>query len=159
MFSKRRNTTIINTQVLKIKTDKIAKRVMRDAKKRIKRGELLDAHSLSMYLRTVDSYYDHIEADVKNSTMIVSYDAVRAAKIAETRRMIGFYDRDFDELRNLYRDLMEKAQETGWTSDTKQDISAPPDMNTLKLTFEKLAHDVVTPVKSHPANSTPKRSI
>lgn len=158
MFSKRRNT-IINTQVLKIKTDKIAGRIMRDAKKRIKRGELLDAHSLSMYLRTVDSYYDHIEADVKNSTMIVSYDAVRAAKIAETRRMIGFYDRDFDELRNLHRDLMEKARETGRTNDTKQGISAPPDMNALKLTFEKLANDAVTPTKPNLTHSAPKRSI
>lgn len=156
-MSKQRNT-IINTQVLRVKTDKIARRVMRDAKKRIKRGELLDAQSLGMYLRTVDAHYDHIEADVRNSTMIVSYDAVRAAKIAETRRMIGFYDRDFDELRNLYRDLMEKAQETGRTSDTKQDISAPPDMNTLKLTFEKLANDAVTSAKPNLAHGTPKRS-
>lgn len=156
-MSKQRNT-IINTQVLRVKTDKIARRVMRDAKRRIKRGELFDAQSLGMYLRTVDAYYDHIEADVRNSTMIVSYDAVRAAKIAETRRMIGFYDRDFDELRNLYRDLMEKAQETGRTSDTKHDISAPPDMNALKLTFEKLANDVVTPVKPSLAHGAPKRS-
>jgi len=158
MFSKRKNT-IINTQVLKVKTDKIAGRIIRDAKKRIKRGELLDARSLGMYLRTIDSHYAHIEADVKNSTMIVSYDAVRAAKIAETRQMIGFYDRDFDELRNLYQDLMEKAKELGRANDAKQGMSAPPDMNALKTTFEKLAHDAIAPAKNSPTRITPKRSI
>ena len=158
MFSKQKNT-IINTQVLKIKTDKIAKRIMRDAKKRIKRGELFDARSLGMYLRTIDSHYAHIEADVRNSTMIVSYDAVRAAKIAETRRMIGFYDSEFDELRNLYRDLMEKSKDLGRVNDAKQDMSAPPDMNSLKITFEKLAHDTPTHINQQPTRHTPKRSI
>ena len=144
MFFKPKSN-IINAQVLKVKADKIAKRVMHDAKRRIKRGELLDARSLGLYLRAIDSHYDHIEADVKNATMIVSYDALRAAKIAETRQMIGFYDQDFDELRVLYRDLTEKAKETGRTGDVKQDMSAPPNMNALKMTFEKLTNDTVIP--------------
>ncbi len=142
MFFKRKNT-IINTQILKVKTDKIAKRALRDAKKRIKRGELIDAHSLSMYLNTLDSRYDHIEADVKNATMIVSYDTIRATKIAEIRRTIGFYDSDFAELRNLYKDLMDKARETGKSNDGKHDIAAPPEMKSLRATFEKLAGDTI----------------
>lgn len=142
MFFKQKNN-IINTQVLKVKTDKIAKRALRDAKRRIKRGELIDAHSLSMYLNTLDARYDHIEADVKNATMIVSYDAIRATKIAEIRRTIGFYDNDFVELKNLYRDLAEKAKETGRSGEGKQDVATPPDMNSLKATFEKLAGDTI----------------
>lgn len=137
MFFKSKSN-IINTQVLKVKTDKIAKRITRDAKKRIKRGELIDARSLSLYLGYIDAQYDHIKADVRNSTMVVNYDAVRAARVAETAQLIAFYDNDFNSLKLLYKTLVEKAEESGRSTDLRHDITAPPDMSELKAAFREL---------------------
>lgn len=142
MFFKSKSN-IINTQVLKAKTDKIAKRIARDAKKRIKKDELTDSHSLSMYLSFIDSKFDHIKADVSNSTMVVNYDAVRAARMAETGQLIAFYDDEFNSLRLLYKNLAEKAEKSGRSNDLKHDITAPPDMSELKASFSELSKGVL----------------
>lgn len=137
MFFKSKSN-IINTQVLKVKTDKIAKRITRDAKKRIKRGELIDAHSLSSYLGVIEGAYDHIKADVRNTRMLVNYDGVRAAKVAETAQLIAFYDNDLATLKQLYKVLLEKSEEAGRTTTPRQDVTMPPDMTELKEAFSEL---------------------
>ena len=135
-FKSKRN--IINTQVIKVKTDKISKRVVRDAKKSIRRKELLDARTLGMYLKQIDGKYDHIKADVNNATLVDDYTVVRAARIAETRQLLAFYDSSFEELRRLYKNLAERAGESGRATDLKNDITVPPDMNELKAAFRKI---------------------
>lgn len=132
------NKNIINAQVIKVKTDKIAKRVMRDAKKRIKRGELLDSRSLGMYLNYIDAQYDHIKADADNTTMVADYTAVRTTRLAQTGQLLAFYDSSYDDLRRLYKNLAEKATEAGRADDLKNDLTRPPDMDDLREAFKKL---------------------
>ncbi len=140
MFFKRK-TNFVNSQVVQVKTDRITKRVVRDAKKRVKRGELPDSHALSLYLKYIDSRYEHLRAQVLNTTTITDYEAIRAAKIAETRQLMAFYDTEFGNLRKLYSNLQERAKESGRTNDLKQDIATPPDMSELKKSLEKLTSD------------------
>ncbi len=135
------NKNIINAQVIKVKTDKIAKRVMRDAKKRIKRGEILDSRSFGMYLNYIDAQYDHIKADADNTTMVADYTAVRNRRLAQTGQLLAFYDSGYDDLRRLYKHLAEKANEAGRTNDLKNDLTRPPDMEDLKVAFKKLKVD------------------
>lgn len=142
------NKNIINAQVIKVKTDKIAKRIMRDAKKRIKRGELLDSRSFGMYLNYIDAQYDHIKADVDNTTMVADYTAVRTTKLAETGQLLAFYDSGYDDLRGLYKNLAEKAQEAGRADDLKNDLTRPPAMDDLKAAYKKLTAEHDQPVKA-----------
>lgn len=150
------NKNIINAQVIKVKTDKIAKRVMRDAKKRIKRGELLDSRSFGMYLNYIDAQYDHIKADADNTTMVADYTAVRTTRVAQTAQLLAFYDSGYDDLKRLYINLAEKANEAGRTDDLKNDRTRPPDMEDLKLAFKKLKaeHD---PIASQVVQKQPTR--
>lgn len=139
MFKLRNN--VINAQVLQAKTDKLMKRTLRDAKKRVRKGELLDCRSLGLYLRSIDARYDYIKADINNATRVVNYTALRAKKIAETRQLMEFYDGDYAELTNLYRTIARKAEQAGRMDDFKQDRVQPPDMATLKSGFNKLTDD------------------
>ena len=140
MFFKSKRT-VINSQIIKAKTDKISKRIRRDAKKRIRKHELLDARSFAMYLKYIDGEYSHITADVRNATQVADYSFVRSSRIAETRQLLAFYDSNFDELRRLYSHLVEQAKNSGHSEDLKKDIVRPPDMSELKEAFNKLTSD------------------
>ncbi len=132
---------LINAQVIKVKTDKIAKRIMRDAKKRIKRGELLDSRSFGMYLNHIDAQYDHIKADADNTTMVADYTVVRNTRLAQTGQLLAFYDSSYDDLRRLYKNLAEKAAASGREDDLKNSLTRPPDMDDLRTAFKKLTNE------------------
>lgn len=146
MFRRRRNT--ISAQALKHSTDKIMKKTLRDAKKRIKRGELLDCRSLGMYLNSIDARYEHIKADVGNSTRVTDYMSVRSRRVAETRQLIDFYDTDYAELRSLYKIVARKAEEAGRVDDFNSDRAIPPSIEKQKKEFDKLTGEYpTTPAK------------
>lgn len=134
-------SNVINSQVVKAKTDKLMKRALKDAKKRIKRGELLDCRSLGLHLRSIEARYDYIKADINNSNRVGGYTAIRARKIAETRQLMEFYSGDYAELTNLYRIVARKAEQAGRMDDFKEDRVGPPSMEKLKTSFNKLTDD------------------
>jgi hypothetical protein len=132
---------IINAQVVEVKTDKIMKRTLREAKKQIRKEKLNDRHALGMYLPTIDRKYESIRASVKLTTSLVNYKGILANRKAETGELIAFYEDDMAELRNLYRVVRRKAEEAGRVDDLRQDGMAPPNMDKLKAAFDKLTDE------------------
>ena len=136
MFWSKKN--VISTQVINYKTSKIMKSVMRDARKRIRKGELKDSHSLELYLQTIDSRYMQVVAEIRNSTLVVNYNDVRANKLAETRELLAFFDRDCEELDNLRKIVAKKAEESGKMDDFRHEQLASIDLSKLKSSFNNL---------------------
>lgn len=136
-FRTTKNT--LSAQSVKVKSDKLAKRVMKDAKRRIRKGELLDCRSLGMHLSSIDARYDYLRAEVNNATLIADYVSSRAQKLAKTRQLIEFYNNDYRELKNLYQVVERKAKEAGRTDDLQQDDSEPLSLDKLRRQFEKLS--------------------
>lgn len=114
------------------------KRIIRDAKKKIKNGELKDSHSFELYLQTIDSRYMHIIAEIRNATLVVNYDDLRAHKIAETRELLAFFDRDYAELDSLSKSVALKAQESGKMNEFKHEQLSTIDLTKLTNNFNKL---------------------
>lgn len=136
MFWPKKN--VISTQVINYKTSKIMKSVMRDARKRIRKGELRDSHSLELYLQTIDSRYMQVVAEIRNSTLVENYNDVRANKLAETRELLAFFDRDCEELDNLRKIVAKKAEESGKMDDFKHEQLASIDLSKLTSSFNNL---------------------
>lgn len=129
---------IISGQVIKSKSDKLRKKVLRDAKKHIKKGDLFDSHSFALYLQTIDARFTHLKIDVANSTRIANYAKVRAQKVSETRLLLEFFDHDQAMLANLNDIVIHKAEEAGRTGDLKEEALVPVDISSLKEKFEAL---------------------
>lgn len=129
---------IISNQVIKLKSDKLHRRVLKDARKKMKKGELVDAHSLALYLPTIDDMYTHLKADINNATRIIDYSNVRAKKVAETRQLIDFFSQDYRELDRLSEIAAKKAEEAGRTDDHKHEKLSSIDLTKLKESFEGL---------------------
>lgn len=130
--------SIVSSQAVKSKSDKINKRILRDAKKRIKKGELADSHDLALYLPTIDNRYTQIKTDITNETRVFKYGEVRAAKMAETRELLEFFSQDDNELLRLYQIVSKKAEQAKRVDDLKQETLAPTDLKKLKTSFEVL---------------------
>lgn len=131
----------ISAQSIKARTDKLMRQALRDVKRRIRKGELIDGHSLGLYLSTIDAKYAHIKADINNATRVANYTKLRAKKIAETRELIEFYPTDFASLNSLHNILIDKAKDARRVDDFKHDRQLPPDMNKPKHDFEKLTNE------------------
>jgi len=129
---------IISSPVIKARSDKLHKRVLRDAKKKIKNGELIDSHSFGMYLQVIDAEYAHIKNDINNATQTANYTRIRANKIAETRQLLDFFRHDNSELARLYRIVVQKARDAKRTDDLKEEKLSSVDTSDLKVSFERL---------------------
>jgi hypothetical protein len=138
MFKARK---VINAQVVEVKTDKIMKRTLREAKKQVRNKKLNDRHALGMHLPAIDRQYESIRASVKLTTSLVNYKGILANRRAETGELIAFYEDDMAELKNLYRVVRRKAEEAGRIDDLRQDGMAPPNIDKLKAAFDKLTDD------------------
>src|SRR4051794_30691590 len=115
----RRN--IISVQVVQAKSDKLKRRALRDARKKIRKGELVDSHSLALYLHTIDARYTHLKADISNATRVANYAKVRAEKVAEARQLLDFFGQDYSELDRLSQIVAKKAERAGRANDLKPD--------------------------------------
>lgn len=129
---------IISNQVIKYKSDKLSKRILRDAKKRIKKEELVDSHDFALYLRTIDASFSHIIADINNASRVINYLKVRADKLAETRQLLDFFSQDYAELDRLSQIVAKKAEQADRVDDFKHQKLATIDLTKLKNIFDKL---------------------
>lgn len=140
MFFKTTKNTL-SAQSVKAKSDKLTKRVIKDAKRRIRKNELLDCRSLGMHLSSIDARYDYIKAEVNNATPVADYVSTRAHKLAQTRQLIEFYGTDYRELKSLYLVVERKAKEAERTDDLHLDDSEPLSIDKLRSQFEKLTDE------------------
>lgn len=134
MFKK----NIISAPVVKSRSEKLMKRALRDARKRIRKGELADANGFSLYLHTIDARFSSLLSDINNSTRVVSYTTLRAKKLAETRRLLDFFAQDLSELTELHQIVDQKAAEAGNTNDFKKVRNLSVDLTKLQTSFENL---------------------
>lgn len=130
---------IISNQAIQAKSDKLHKRALRDARKKIRKGELVDSHDLALYLQTIDARYAHIKADIANATRVANYAKVRADKMAETRQLLDFFSQDHAELTRLYQIVAQKAKDAERIDDLKQEKLSAVDLTKLKDIFNALA--------------------
>jgi hypothetical protein len=129
---------IISSQVINAKTEKIKKRALRDARKKIRKGELTDSHSFALYLETVDERYEFIKNDIAEATRVLNYAQTRADKIAETRQLLDFFKHDHAELVRLAHIVARKAEQADRTDDLKQEKLSDIDLSKLKDSFNDL---------------------
>lgn len=129
---------VISSSAIKAKSDKLHKFITRDAKKKIKSGELIDSSSFEMYLETIDAAYAHLKNDIMNATQTINYSKVRADKLAETRQLLDFFSLDHAELLRLYQIVLRKAKEAQRIDDLKQEKLSSVDIAKLKDAFEVL---------------------
>jgi hypothetical protein len=129
---------VISSPVVKAKSDKLYKLVVRDAKKKIKSGELIDSYSFEMYLETIDAAYAHVKNDIISATQTADYDSIRAAKLAETRQLLDFFNLDHAELARLYQIVLKKAKDAERINDLKQEKLSSVDIAKLRENFEEL---------------------
>ena len=129
---------IISSSVIKAKTDKLHKSVLRDAKKKIKTGELVDSYSFEMYLQTIDAKYSHIKNDIANATQTANYTRIRADKIGETRQLLDFFSHDHSELVRLFQIVSQKAKQANRIDDLKQEKLSSVEMSKLEASFKAL---------------------
>jgi hypothetical protein len=128
---------ILSNQAIKARSDRLMKQALRDARKRIKKGELVGGHHLSLYLHTIDERYTHIKADVHNAVRVYNYAKVRGEKMAETRQLLEFFSQDVSERDDLFHIVAEKAKQAG-RDDFKHEKLSPIDLTKLKDSFESL---------------------
>lgn len=129
---------VISAPVIKARSDKLHKLVVRDAKKKIKSGELIDSYSFEMYLETLDAAYAHVKNDITSATQTADYSRIRTEKIAETRQLLDFFSLDHAELVRLYQIVLKKAQHAQRIDDLKQEKLSSIDIAKLKEAFGKL---------------------
>lgn len=130
---------IVSSSVIKARSDKLHKRVIRDAKKKIKNGELIDGYSFEMYLQTIDAAYEHIKNDISSATQTSNYNKIRTDKLAETRQLLDFFSLDHAELSRLYQIVLQKAKQAQRIDDLKQEKLSSIDIAKLRNAFEALA--------------------
>ena len=136
-----RKNNIISNQVIKSKSDKLMKRSLRDAKKKIRKGELTDSHDLALYLHTIDERYSHLIADINHATIVYNYSKLRAKKIGETRQLLDFFSHDHSELDRLFQIVAEKAKQAGRIDDFKHEKLSVIDLTKLRNNFNALTHE------------------
>lgn len=132
--------SIISNQVIKSKSDKLLKKILRDAGKKIRKGELIDSHSLALYLPTIDERYSHLQSDIDNATRVHDYSNVRAQKIAETRQLITFFNQDYAQLNHLSELVAKRAEEAGRTDDFRHEKMSSVDLTKLKENLDLLVN-------------------
>lgn len=116
-------------------------RTMRDARKEIRKGVLIDSHSLTLYLQTIDARFTHINADINNATRVLNSAKVRADKTAETRQLLAFFNQDCTELDRLSQIVAKKAEEAGRIDDFKHEKLSSIDLTKLKFNFDALTKE------------------
>ena len=129
---------IISNQVIKYKSDKLSKPILRDARKSINKEELLDNHDFALYLSTIDASFSHIKADIHNASRVINYSKVRADKLAETRKLLDFFNQDYVELDRLSQIVAKKAEQANRVEDFKHQKKIDIDLTELKRIFDKL---------------------
>jgi hypothetical protein len=129
---------IISSQVVKGKSDKLMRHVLRDAGKKIKNEELIDGYSFEMYLQTVDAQFAHLKNEISSATQTANYTTIRAEKIAETRQLLDFFNHDNADLARLNQIVIKKAAEAKRIDDLKHEKLAPVDISDLKDEFNEL---------------------
>ena len=132
---------IISGDVVKAKSDKLMKSSLRDAKKKIRKGELTDSHDLALYLRTIDARYTHLQTEIANSRRVHNYSKLRATRIAETRQLLDFFSHDHAELDRLSQIVTEKAKQAGRIDDLKHEKLSFIDLTKLKNSFNALTRE------------------
>ena len=114
------------------------KKALRDARKKVKKGELVDGHDLSLYLRTISARYAHLNADIDNSTRVYDYSKLRGHKIAETRELLDFFSHDHSELERLSQIVAKKAERAERIDDFKHQKLSNIDLSKLRNSFNEL---------------------
>lgn len=132
---------IISAQVINARAEKLKKQALKDAKKKMRKGELVDSHSLALYLQTIDQRYAFVKDDIANATRVVNYAKIRADKVAETRQLLDFFSHDHAELVRLYHIVAQKAKQADRTEDLKQEKLSSVDVSKLKDSFNNLVDD------------------
>lgn len=132
---------IISNEVITGKSKNIQRKALRDARKKIKKGELIDSHDFAMYLQTVDDRYAHIKADISNATRVINYDRVRDEKMAETRQLLEFFGQDQDELSRLFQIVAQKAKQANRIDDLRQEKLSNINISKLQASFDSLARE------------------
>lgn len=132
---------IISNQVIKAKSDKIMKRALRDANKKIKRGELFDSHGLALYLQTIDARYASLKADIANASRVAKYSDLREQKLSDTSELLQFFDQDQEELAELAKIVKQKAHDAGRLDDLKQERRISVDLSKLNVRFDRLTRE------------------
>lgn len=114
---------------------------MREARKKVKKGDLTDSHSLALHLPSIDDRYSHLETDIINATRVIDYASIRASKMAETRQLLDFFSRDELDLNHLKQIVIEKAREAKKTDALSQERLFTSDLSKLRANFDALTKD------------------
>jgi len=130
---------ILSNQVVKGRADKVMRRSLREARKKIKKSELIDSHDLALYLDIIAGNYTHIKADIENATRVYNYTKIRADKIAETRQLLDFFIQDQVELDRLSQIVGKRAEQAQRIDDFKHQKLANIDLTKLHATFDALS--------------------
>lgn len=130
---------LISSKLIKKRSDKIAKKASRLARRRVRRGEIVDVHTFSMYLKTVDAEYDELKTYITNSTTVRDYATLRSTTLAQTRSLVEFYDSKHKDLVNAYATVQEKAKAAGKGKRYQSDVSEPPNITPLKESLSELS--------------------
>ena len=112
---------------------------LRDARKMIRKGELVDSQDLALYLQTIDARFTHIKSDIYNATQVVEHAKVRSNIVAETRKLIAFFSNDYEELNRQSQTVAKNAEAAGRTDDFKHERLSSVDITKLKDNFDALA--------------------
>ena len=134
---------IVNNKLIKKRSEKERRRVLKHAKRQIRKGHLFDSFTFGAYLHTIDNRFSHLKADINNLTATRNYDTVRAVRMAETRQMINFYEGDIHELRTYSEIVANKAKEAGRLEDLKTQRRLNIDVAKLRDEYNKLTKDKV----------------
>jgi hypothetical protein len=133
----RRN--IVSSQVVARKANRLRKRALREAMKKIKQDELTDRHSFALYLQLIDAQYASLQNDIENATSLTNYTKVRADKLAETRQLLDFFGQDHAELARLFQIVAQKAREAERIDELKQEKLTSVDLSKLRTKFDALS--------------------
>lgn len=110
---------IISHQVIKSKSDKIYKKVIRDAKKKIKNGQLLDETHLKLHLKNIDAEYSYLISYVENTSHIIDYKILRSRHLSDAKEKLIFFSQEIKKLNQLREEMIEKAKEADVTNKIK----------------------------------------
>lgn len=131
------NKNIVSHHVVKSKCDKVYKKVVRDAKKKIKNGQLYDAHSLSLFLKNIDGQYTHLLTYIRNTSHIIDYKILRREKLSEAKEKLNFFNQETKKLNELREELIIKAKDAGVTNKIRN-IDVEIDISKLQKIIDNL---------------------
>lgn len=127
--------SIMNHQLVKKYSDKIKKKIIKEAKKKIRRREVFDSYTFSTYLHTIDGKYTSLRATVDGLTSLVDYPRIRRDRVSQTSQLIEFYAQDEHELQTLASIVNAKARDAGRLDDLRHEKRVTV-VNKDKLSWE-----------------------